>query len=159
MGGIYVSNSKRILLIDDDETITESLSIALQDECFIVDTAKNGKEAISKSFENFYNVAVVDWRLPDIEGTELLGKLKETTPKMVKIMLTGFPSMENAIDAVNNCADAFLLKPVSFVKLLEKIRELLEKQEKEQEYDEGKMTNYLETRVKMLTKGGSQEKR
>jgi DNA-binding NtrC family response regulator len=148
-----VDNEKRILLIDDDETITETLSLALEDEGFIVDTAKNGQEAISKSFDNFYNVAIVDWRLPDIEGTNLLGELKETTPKMVKIMLTGFPSMDNAIDAVNNCADAFLVKPVRFEKLLEKINELLEKQECEKEYSEEKMTNYLETRVKMLTKG------
>ena len=128
------------------------MSLALEDESFIVDTAKNGQEAISKSFEKFYNVAIVDWRLPDIEGTNLLGELKETTPKMVKIMLTGFPSMDNAIDAVNNSADAFLVKPVRFEKLLETINELLAKQENEKEYSEEKMTNYLETRVKMLTK-------
>lgn len=145
-----VDNTKRILLIDDDENITGTLSVALEDEGFIVDTAQNGKEAISKSFENFYNIAVVDWRLPDIEGTKLLGKLKETTPKMAKIMLTGFPSMDNAIDAVNNSADAFLVKPVHFEKLLEKINELLQKQENENDYSQEKMTNFLETRVKML---------
>ena len=71
---------------------------------------------------------------------------------MVKIMLTGFPSMTNAIDAVNNYADAFLVKPVRFEKLLEKINDLLEKQEKEKEFSEEKMTNFLETRVKMITK-------
>lgn len=147
-----MASVKKILLIDDDKTIRETLSLALEDEGFIVDTAENGKEAISKSFENFYNIAIVDWRLPDIDGTKLLGKLKETTPKMAKLMLTGFPSMDNAIDAVNNYADAFLIKPVHFEKLLMKINDLLEKQKDEQKFSEEKMTKYLETRVKMLTK-------
>ena len=151
-----MASVKRILLIDDDNSIRETLSLALEAAGFIVDTAKNGKEAISKSFENFYNLAIVDWRLPDIDGTTLLGKLKVTTPKMVKLMLTGFPSLDNAIDAVNNSADAFVVKPVHFEKLLEKINELLEKQEKENEFSEEKMTNYIETRVKMLTKMSSE---
>ena len=152
-------NSKRILIIDDDENIRETLSLALETEGFTVDTANDGQEAITKSFENFYNLAIIDWRLPDIEGTTLLSKLKQTTPRMMKIMLTGFPSIDNAIDAVNNYADAFLVKPVKFEKLLTKINELLEKQSKEKEYDMDKMTSYLETRVKMLTKSGSQLKR
>lgn len=143
-------NGKRILLIDDDENITETLILALEAEGFVVDSAKTGKDAIAKSFENFYNLAVVDWRLPDIEGTKLLGELKQTTPKMAKIMLTGFPSMDNAIDAVNNRADAFLVKPVHFEKLLETINELLGKQETDSEYNEEKMTSFIETRVKML---------
>jgi DNA-binding response OmpR family regulator len=145
-------NGRRILLIDDDENITETLILALEAEGFIVDSAKTGKEAIAKSFENFYNLAVVDWRLPDIDGTKLLGELKQTTPKMAKIMLTGFPSMDNAIDAVNNRADAFLVKPVLFEKLLETINGLLVQQESAVEYNEEKMTSFIETRVKMLTK-------
>jgi len=150
-----MSIAKKILIIDDDENIRRTLSLALQNEGFTVDYVKDGQEAISKSFENFYNLAIVDWRLPDIEGTKLLSELKETTPKMMKIMLTGFPSMDNAIDAVNKSAHAFLVKPVKFEDLLVKIKELLKKQEEEKEYDENKMTNYLETRVKMLTKRGS----
>ncbi|MBN1968797.1 MAG: response regulator [Candidatus Delongbacteria bacterium] len=146
-----MGNVTRILVIDDDKNIRETLSLALETEGFIVDTACNGKEAISKSLENFYNVAIIDWRLPDIEGTILLGELKDTTPKMVKIMLTGFPSINNAIDAVNNFADAFLVKPVEMEELLKKIKALLKKQEQENEYNEDKMTSFLETRVKMIT--------
>ena len=147
-----MSNTIKILVVDDDEKIIETLSLALEEEGFSVDTAKTGKEAIVKTFENFYNIAIVDWRLPDIEGTKLLGKLNETTPKMAKLMLTGYPSMDNAIDAVNNSADAFLVKPVHFENLLAKVKELLKKQEQEKEFSEDKMTNYLKTRVKMLTK-------
>ena len=153
-----MSDAKRILIIDDDENIRETLSLALKNEGFTVDTVNDGQEAISKSFENFYNLAIIDWRLPDIDGTKLLSELKQTTPRMRKIMLTGFPSMDNAIDAVNNYADAFLLKPVKFEELLAKINELLREQQKEKEYDMNKMTSFLETRVKMLTKRDSQLK-
>ena len=140
----------RILVIDDDSCIRETLAMALELEGYWVDMAENGKEAIEKSCTNYYNLAIVDWRLPDIDGTDLLGKLKETTPKMVKIMLTGFPSMDNAVAAVNNCADAFLLKPVNFKVLLDKICELLKHQEQSQTFTEGLMVNFIETKAKEI---------
>lgn len=142
----------RILIIDDDETICNSLSMVLRAEGYLVDIAKTGKEAVKMSYENFYNLAIVDWRLPDIEGTELLGKINETTPKMQKIMLTGYPSMNNAIDAVNTGADAFFLKPVHIENLLEKIERLLKIQQEQKNFSEQKMVKYIETKVKMLAK-------
>ena len=58
-----------------------------------MDTASNGKEAVGKSQTNFYNLALVDIRLPDMDGTKLLTSMKETTPEMVKIILTGYPAL------------------------------------------------------------------
>jgi heterodisulfide reductase subunit A len=118
----------RILVIDDDEIIRDALSLTLEEEGYFVDTAETGEEAIKKSYQHFYNLAIIDWRLPDIEGTELIGKLNKTKPKMCKIMLTGYPSMNNAIAALNEGADAFFLKPVAFELLSKKIRELLKGQ-------------------------------
>ena len=141
----------RILVIDDDEIIRDTLQMTLEQEGYCVDKAENGKEAIAKSYANFYNLAIVDWRLPDIEGTKLLGKLKETTPKMVKIMLTGYPSMNNAIAAVNERADAFLLKPIDFEVLLAKISELLKQQKEARVFSENLMVNFIETRIKEVS--------
>jgi len=140
----------RILVVDDDETIRTTLQLALEEEGYIVDTAQNGKEAVAKSHSNFYNLAIIDWKLPDIEGTRLLSNLKETVPKMAKIMLTGYPSMRNAIESVNSRADAFFEKPVGITELLRKIEELLALQQEEKKYSEAKMTEYIETRVKEL---------
>ncbi len=140
----------RILVIDDDQTILETLVVALESEGYVVDTAKTGKEAISKSNSNIYNLAIIDWRLPDVEGTKLLGTLKETTPKMAKIMLTGYPSMQNAIEAVNRHADAFLLKPVAISSLLAKIEQLLKRQEEENQYSQAKVAEFIETRTKQV---------
>ena len=145
----------RILVIDDDEFIRDTVAMCLEQEGYCVDKAENGKEAIAKSHANFYNLAIVDWRLPDMEGTKLLGKLKETTPKMAKIMLTGYPSMNNAIAAVNERADAFLLKPVDFGVLLCKIVELLKQQEEARAFSEDLMVNFIETRVKEVVRTGN----
>jgi len=145
-----LNKSARILVIDDDEIIRETLTMSLELEGYCVDQAENGKEAIEKSYSNFYNLAIVDWRLPDIEGTKLLGELKETIPKMAKIMLTGYPSMDNAIAAVNKRADAFLLKPVDFNVLLNTINELLKQQEQTKAFSEDKVANFIETRSKEI---------
>ena len=145
-----MTGNAKILLIDDDKNIRQTLTIVLQEEGYIVDTAENGKEAIEKSFANFYNLAIVDWRLPDIEGTVLITQLKETTPKMAKIMLTGYPSMNTAIDAVNQHADAFLIKPVDVEELLKKIRELLILQAENKEFCETKIVSFIETRTKEI---------
>jgi DNA-binding NtrC family response regulator len=145
-----MKGNARILLIDDDKNIRQTLAIVLQEEGYFVDTAENGKEAIKKSFDNFYNLAIVDWRLPDIDGTVLITQLKETTPKMVKIMLTGYPSMNNAIEAVNLHADAFLIKPVDVEELLKKIHELLLLQEQNKEFCETKIVSFIETRTKEI---------
>lgn len=140
----------RILLIEDDKVIRCSLTISLEDEGYIVDTAENGKEAIEKTNANYYNLAIVDWRLPDIEGTKLLPKLKATTPRMAKIMLTGYPSMNNAIDAVNKRADAFLTKPIAIDELISKMKELLKLQEEENHYSQSRVAEYIETRTKQV---------
>ncbi len=145
-----MKGNARILLIDDDKNIRQTLAIVLQEEGYVVDTAENGKEAIEKSFANFYNLAIVDWRLPDIDGTVLITQLKETMPKMVKMMLTGYPSMNNAIEAVNLHADAFLIKPVDVEELLKKIHELLILQEENKEFCETKIVSFIETRTKEI---------
>lgn len=138
----------RILVVDDDEGIRRSLVAILEGEGYVVDTAKNGKEAIEKSDVGFYNLALIDVRLPDMEGTELLSTMKETTPKMVKIIVTGYPDLENAIEAINKSADAYITKPFSVGNLLKIIKDHLKKQEKTQKYDEEKVVNFIETRVK-----------
>lgn len=103
---------KRILLVDDDKSICETLSLILESRGYEVDVAYAGKEAIEKSETRIYNLAILDIRLPDTEGTRLLKAMRQTSPKMVKIMLTGYPQLENAVDALNERADAYFTKPV-----------------------------------------------
>ena len=140
----------RILVIEDDESIRKTLAMILEEKGYDVDTAENGKEAIKKSSGKFYNLALIDIRLPDMEGTKLLTALRETTPRMVKIIVTGYPSMQNAIEAENHGADANILKPFNVDSVLNTIREHLEKQQQAKKYSEEKVAEFIETRVKEL---------
>ena len=145
-----MSESTRILVIDDEESIRRTISMTLQRAGYVVDTAENGKQAIEKAGANFYNLALIDVRLPDMEGTELLTALGETTPKMVKIILTGYPALENAVRAINKGVDAYLIKPVNTNELLKLIKEHLDKQKHEKEYGQQRLAQFVETRFKEL---------
>src|SRR5208282_1735288 len=118
----------RILVVDDDESIRNTVKAILEDEGYIVDLAATGREAIKRTEEALYNVALLDIRLPDMEGVELLKLMKDTVPRTRKIMMTGYPSMQNAITALNKNADAYLIKPVDIEKLLNTVKEQLKLQ-------------------------------
>ena len=141
---------KSILIVEDDKAILKSLKDILQSEGYSVDTAENGREAIQKSKEKFFNMAVLDIRLPDMEGTKLLVTMHENLPKMVKIMITGYPSVENAVEALNQGADAYIIKPAKPEKLLALIEEKLEKQSQAEKMTEKKVVNWIKTRARKL---------
>jgi DNA-binding NtrC family response regulator len=140
----------RILVVDDDEGIRKTLSAILQDEGYDVETAESGKEAILKSNAGFYNLALIDVRLLDMQGTELLTRIKDTVPRMRKIIITGYPTVHNAMEAVNRNADAYLLKPFDMGKLLFVIKDQLRKQEEEMDFSQDRITDFIETRVREL---------
>ncbi|MEM2999137.1 MAG: response regulator [Candidatus Bathyarchaeia archaeon] len=144
----------RILVIDDDENIRKVLKTILEDEGYVVDTAETAKEGIQKSENSFYNIALIDVRLPDMEGIELLSKLRDTKPKMRKLIVTGYPTLQNAIAAVNKGADAYVVKPFEVDKILETIREQLKKQEEERHYSEARVVEFIESRIKALEATG-----
>jgi len=145
-------NPPKILVVDDDENIRKTLSTILKNEGYAVDVAQNGSEAIKKTAASAYNVALIDIRLPDMEGIEILTKMKNAVPKTRKIIITGYPTLKNAVAAVNKNADAYLMKPVDIDKLLETIREQLKLQEAEKTYSEQKVADFIETRIKELEK-------
>jgi DNA-binding NtrC family response regulator len=145
-----MSGTGRILVVDDEESIRRTMSVALERAGYVVDTAENGRQAIEKADLNFYNLALIDIRLPDMDGTELLTRLKQTTPKMVKIILTGYPALQNAVTAINKGVDSYLIKPVGANEVLRAIREYLDKQKQEREYGQEKLAKFVETRFKEL---------
>jgi DNA-binding NtrC family response regulator len=142
----------RVLVVDDDENITATIQLILENEGYAVDVAAKGSEAIEKSKNAVYNIALIDIKLPDMDGTELLTRMRDTVPKVRKIIVTGYPSMQNAIDAVNKQADAYIVKPLDVDKLLELVREQLKLQEAEKSYSEQKVADFIDARAKELSK-------
>lgn len=146
-----MANSKvKILIVEDDKNIRETIVNILQQSGYETDTAETGQEAEKKTKKNFYNLALLDIKLPDMEGTKLLAKMNDTVPKMVKIMVTGYPSLENAMEALNKGANAYVTKPVKPQKLLALIKEKLEKQNQEEKLTEEKVTDWIKNRARQL---------
>ena len=143
-------NKPKILIVEDDENIRKTLQNILQQKGYETDIAKTGREAEQKAKDRIYNLALLDIKLPDIEGTQLLAKLQESSPKMMKIMVTGYPSLENAMEALNQGADAYVTKPVKPAKLLELISEKLEEQSQAEKITENKVTDWIKTRAREL---------
>ncbi|RLI41214.1 hypothetical protein DRO59_07510 [Candidatus Bathyarchaeota archaeon] len=145
-----MGENARILVVDDDENIRKVLMKILEGEGYIVESVGTAKEAIEITKRKFYNLALIDIRLPDMEGVELLTKIRDTTPKMRKIIITGYPTLRNAIEAVNKGADAYIVKPFDMDKALNVIKEQLKKQLEEKRYSQEKVAEFIETRVKEL---------
>src|SRR5207247_2780357 len=115
--------TKSILIVDDDQGILKSFKDILEPEGYNVDTVTTGVEAVEKCRAHPYNLAIIDIKLRDVEGTDLLARVNEILPRARKIMITGYPSLDNAIDSVNLQADAYIIKPVSpeiFLRVLAK---------------------------------------
>ncbi len=147
-------NKTRILIVEDDENIRKTMKNILQQRGYETDTAKTGREAEQKAKAKIYNLALLDIKLPDMEGTQLLAKLHENTPKMVKIMVTGYPSLENAMESLNQGAEAYVTKPVKPPELLALIKEKLEEQRQAEKMTENKVTDWIKIRARKLEDNG-----
>jgi len=119
---------KAILIIDDDKSVLKIYTRILQKEGYDTDTAETGEEAMEKASNRFYHLALVDMKLPDINGNDLLTRIHVAHPKMIKIMITGFPTVEDGVKALDRGADAYLVKPVKTEELLTVIKEKLKKE-------------------------------
>jgi DNA-binding NtrC family response regulator len=120
---------KNILIIDDDKSILRILTRILQKQGYSIQTAETGREAEEIVSKQSFDLALIDVKLPDVDGIDLLGKIHTLKPQMAKIMITGFPSVDNGIKAMNSGADAYLVKPVEPTELLKIVKEKLEEQE------------------------------
>ena len=111
--------------MDDDKSILRTFTRILQKNGYEIDAAETGKEAMEKADRRHYDLALVDVRLPDMDGTDLLAKMKKPLQSTIKIVITGFPSLESGVKALDEGADAYLVKPVKPEELLMLIEEKL----------------------------------
>ncbi len=101
-----------MLVVDDDVAILRTFRRILEKNGYEVVTAETGKEAEAELEKHGYDGAVVDLRLPDMNGLDLLPRMQERDPKMVKIVLTGVTNFDEVCRTARERADIFLEKPV-----------------------------------------------
>jgi two-component system alkaline phosphatase synthesis response regulator PhoP len=107
------SDDAFILVVDDEGAIRYSISKTLQRVGYQVHTASSGEEALDMLHRQEYDVVLTDIRMPGLSGVELLGQIKEQAPDSVVILLTGYGSMETAIESLRLGAHDYLRKPSS----------------------------------------------
>ena len=120
-----MSEKIRILIIDDEVDMLETLGDILQEKGYQTETANTGREAITKTNEHVFNVAIIDIKLPDMSGIEVLQTFRKQHPSMMTIMVTGYTTLQNAVDAVNLGAHAYLIKPIDYESLDRTIKKLV----------------------------------
>jgi two-component system NtrC family response regulator len=119
----------KVLLIDDEQTLLDYLSKRLLKEGFTVKATFSGEEALEVAADNFFDVAVVDLKMPGIDGVVTQKRLKEIQPLIQCIVLTGHGSIDSALESGQQDAYKYLLKPIDYENLVETIKEAHQKKE------------------------------
>ncbi len=120
---------KKILIVDDDALVNLSLSEFLALEGYSILNASNGRQALDKLRNNHIDVVITDIKMPEMDGTQLLNAIKHDFPETYVIMVTGFGSIENAVEAIKQGAFDYITKPV----IENEIRMVLERLIKQKE--------------------------
>ena len=119
-------NEKLVLVVDDEESVLDSLQSILENAGYRVVTAQNGQKALEKAQFIPFDAILVDLKLPDIDGADLLLRLPKNR-EMIKIIITGFSTPEEGAKAADCGADEFLVKPVQPRELLSTLETRLAK--------------------------------
>lgn len=135
--------NNRALVIDDDQATLDLMRFQLESEDFYVETAEKGEIGIKLAEENSYDIILTDLNLPDINGIEMVKRFKQISPDTEIIMITGFGSVEKAVEATKAGAFYYVEKPVEFEELLVLIEKAIERKQQVAEIKElrGKLSN------------------
>jgi DNA-binding response OmpR family regulator len=139
----------RVLIVDGDRRVRDTFALLLAEKGYLVDVAGDGEEAIQKVDVNWYNLALIDHRLPDMAGTKLLTLFRETVPRMMKVILTDAPMLDKVIEAINRGVDGYLTKPVTPDKLFTIVNRLLDRQGKDHVLTDQSISEFVNSRLKL----------
>jgi len=116
---------KPILIVEDEAIMRDSLRDWLTDSGYQVETAEEGEEALKTIAEQDFGIAILDLRLPGKDGIEVLREAREKSPQLKGIIITAYPSLETAIEAMKEGAIDYLPKPFDLNDLEKLVRETL----------------------------------
>ena len=141
----------KLLIVDDDEKFLKTISERLGLKDFDVTATTDGEKAIKTAKKGKFDVAILDLKMPGMDGTELLKVLKKKHKYLEVIMLTGFGSIDSAVECTKLGAFGYVEKPYSFEKLLEMLKEAYETRlRKKFEHDKKRMDE-----IEILSMGSS----
>jgi DNA-binding NtrC family response regulator len=119
-------NAKHLLLVDDEAALREAIAERLADHGFIVEQAASGEDAVARLADFAFDIIITDLRLPGVDGRAVLDAALERYPDIIAIIITGFGTVKDAVDAIKQGAADFITKPFQFDALLHVLRSALE---------------------------------
>jgi DNA-binding NtrC family response regulator len=117
---------KHLLIVDDEKALREAVAERLADHDFVVEQADSGEEALRRLNDFAFDVLITDLRLPGIDGRQVLEAALERYPDIVAIVITGYGTVKDAVDAIKQGAADFITKPFQFDALLHVLRSAME---------------------------------
>jgi DNA-binding NtrC family response regulator len=128
-----IEGKGRVIVIDDDEGNRRSMDLALRKDGYAVTSFTTGQEAIDALNTQGADLLVTDLRMPGLDGLEVLKRARAVDPGIGVLVITGFGSVESAVDAMKHGADDYLQKPVNLVELRKRVAAIVEKRRLEEE--------------------------
>ena len=116
----------KILIVDDEKPIRDSLKMVLAEEGFTTDAAGDGEEALLKIQENSYDIVITDIKMPKLDGMQLLEAASKVSPETFFIIMTAYASVKTAIDSLRHGAFDYLIKPVEFEDVIIRVKRLID---------------------------------
>lgn len=119
----------KVLIIEDNEAERTSLRAALETESIVVEAVENGFEAENTVRVSMFDIAIVDYRLPDIDGLNLIKKLKISIPELMPLVVTAHSSVEIAVESLKMGAYDYMTKPLNIPNLIKTISTMIQDKE------------------------------
>src|SRR5258708_13194349 len=119
-------NAKHLLLVDDEAALREAIAERLADHRFVVEQAATGEDAQARLAEFAFDIIITALRLPGVDGRAVLESALERYPEIIAIIITGFGTVKDAVNAIKQGAADFITKPFQFDALLHVLHSALE---------------------------------
>jgi DNA-binding NtrC family response regulator len=117
---------KHLLIVDDENALREAIAERLADHGFVVEQAASGEQALERLAEFAFDILITDLRLPGIDGRKVIDAALERYPEIIPIVITGYGTVKDAVEAIKQGASDFITKPFQFDALLHVLRSALE---------------------------------
>jgi len=143
-----------ILIIDDSEDICTGLKGIFEAKGYPAETALSAGEGLEKAERRGFNIALIDIKLPDRSGVEVLKGIRRKHPTTLGIMITGYANLENAAASLNEGAFAYLQKPLDREKVLETVKRAAETQRELKIATEKSVAEFIKRRAEKLREEG-----
>lgn len=118
----------KILVIDDEQIVCQLLKRTLGEKKYDVEIAEDGDIALEKTKKNFFNLLITDFKMPKVDGMDVLKEIKKCNPHIEVIIITGYPTIASAVEAIKIGAFDYICKPFDVQGMLSTVSRCLEKQ-------------------------------